>query len=351
MSRARTEHTRRLPLLLVLPVSAALLLLATVIGIGSGPIDLSPATVLAVAAHEFLGIGQGAPALETTVVLDLRMPRILFGALTGAALAVAGAALQSLFRNPLADPGIIGVSSGASTGAVGAIVLLPPMTGALVTWAVPAIAFVGGLLATGLIYLLARPSAGTGTARLLLVGIAVGAGFAALTGFFTFAADDDELESVVFWQMGSLGSITWQKLAVVVLPVLIGVGLLIILARRLDLLTLGERQAKHLGLDVNATRRSVIVLAALLTSVTVAFSGTIGFIGLVVPHIVRQLCGPAHRALLPVSAVVGALLIVVADTLSRVVAPPAEVPIGLFTSLLGAPFFLMLVLRSRAVQL
>ncbi|GAA1294517.1 MULTISPECIES: FecCD family ABC transporter permease [Brachybacterium] len=351
MKRALTERTRRVPLGAALPVVAVVLAIAIVVAIGSGPIELTPRTVLAVAGHEILGLGPGAGPLETTVVMDLRMPRVLFGALTGAALAVSGAALQSLFRNPLADPGIIGVSAGASTGAVGAIVMLPPITGALVAWVVPASAFVGGLLATALIYALARPSAGTGTARLLLVGIAVGAAFSAATGFFTFAADDDELESVVFWQMGSLGSISWLRLAIVTLPVLLGLGLLMSLARRLDLLTLGERQAKHLGLDVNSTRRLVIVITALLTGATVAFTGTIGFIGLVVPHIVRLLCGPGHRALLPVSAVLGALLIVVADTLSRVVAPPAEVPIGLFTALMGAPFFLALVMRSRAVQL
>ncbi|MGP5482673.1 FecCD family ABC transporter permease [Brachybacterium alimentarium] len=351
MKRALTERTRRVPLGAALPVVAVVLAIAIVVAIGSGPIELTPRTVLAVAGHEILGLGPGAGPLETTVVMGLRMPRVLFGALTGAALAVSGAALQSLFRNPLADPGIIGVSAGASTGAVGAIVMLPPITGALVAWVVPASAFVGGLLATALIYALARPSAGTGTARLLLVGIAVGAAFSAATGFFTFAADDDELESVVFWQMGSLGSISWLRLAIVTLPVLLGLGLLMSLARRLDLLTLGERQAKHLGLDVNSTRRLVIVITALLTGATVAFTGTIGFIGLVVPHIVRLLCGPGHRALLPVSAVLGALLIVVADTLSRVVAPPAEVPIGLFTALMGAPFFLALVMRSRAVQL
>lgn len=346
MSRVRTERLRRVPLALALPVALAALAVAVVLGIGLGPIELGPRTVLAVAGHEILGIGEGAPALETTVVMTLRMPRVL----SGAALAVSGAALQSLFRNPLADPGIIGVSAGASTGAVGAIVLLPPLATALTAWAVPAAAFAGGLLATGMIYLLARPSAGGGTSRLLLVGIAIGAGFAALTGFFTFAADDDELQSVVFWQMGSLGAITWLKLAIAVVPVTAGVGLLILLARRLDLLTLGERQAKHLGLDVERTRRTVIVTTALLTGASVAFAGTIGFIGLVVPHIVRLVCGPAHRSLLPVSAVIGALLIVVADTLSRIVAPPAEVPIGLFTALMGAPFFLMLVMRSRAVH-
>jgi iron complex transport system permease protein len=321
-----------------------------ILSTGIGPIGLQPSTVMGVVGHEILGIGSSGASLDTTVVMDLRLPRVLFGALCGAALAVSGAALQSLFRNPLADPGIIGVSGGASTGAVAAIVILPPLTGAAVAWVVPAAAFAGGILATALIYALARPGMGEGTARLLLVGIAIGSGFAAITGFLTFAADDDELQSVVFWQMGSLGSIDWTTIAIGTPVVLAGIALMIVLARRLDLLTLGDRQAHHLGLDVRRTRRLVIATTALLTGTAVAFSGTIGFIGLVVPHIVRQMCGPAHRGVLPMSAVTGAVIIVIADTLSRSIAPPAEVPIGLFTALLGAPFFLALVLRSRQVH-
>lgn len=353
MTRTRSATASanlRVPLAVGVPTGAALLVLAAVVSTGVGPIALAPSTVLDVALHRLLGIGQGGDPLETTVVMDLRMPRVLFGALSGAALAVSGAALQSLFRNPLADPGIIGVSGGASTGAVAAIVALPPLTGAAVSWVVPASAFAGGLIATMLIYALARPGAGEGTSRLLLVGIAIGAGFNAATGFFTFAADDDELQSVVFWQMGSLGSIDWAKVAIGAPVITAGIIVTMLLARRLDLLTLGDRQAQHLGLDVTATRRLVITTTALLTGASVAFAGTIGFIGLVVPHIVRLVFGPSHRAVVPMSALTGALLIVVADTLARSVAPPAEVPIGLFTALMGAPFFLMLILRSRAVR-
>lgn len=341
---------RRLPASIGLPVGLIVLVGAMIVSTGIGPIGLTPETVLGVAAHEVLGIGPAGASLDTTVVMDLRMPRVIFGALSGAALAVSGAALQSLFRNPLADPGIIGVSGGASTGAVAAIVLLPPLAGAALAWVVPAAAFAGGMLATLLIYALARPGMGEGTARLLLVGIAIGSGFAAATGFLTFAADDDELESVVFWQMGSLGSIDWMTIVIGTPVILAGIAVMIVLARRLDLLTLGDRQAHHLGLDVRRTRRLVIATTALLTGTSVAFTGTIGFIGLVIPHIVRQMCGPAHRTVVPMSAVVGALVIVVADAFSRTVAPPAEVPIGLFTALLGAPFFLMLVLRSKQVR-
>ncbi|WP_315502947.1 iron ABC transporter permease [Actinomyces radicidentis] len=350
MSRAGSA-ARRLRPAVVVPVLAVVLLAAVVVSIGTGPIALSPRTVLGVVAHEVLGLGQPGQPLDTTVVMSLRMPRVLFGALSGAALAVAGAALQSLFRNPLADPGVIGVSGGASAGAVAAIVLLPPLATAAVAWAVPAAAFVGGLLATALIYALARPSDDSGTARLLLVGIAVGSAFAAVTGLLTFAADDDELQSVVFWQMGSLGDVTWLKLAVGAPVIVAGAVALQVVSRRLDLMTLGDREARHLGVDVRATRRLIVVVTSVLIGASVAFAGTIGFIGLVVPHTARMMVGPAHRGLLPVSALTGALLLVVADTLARSVAPPAEVPIGLFTAMMGAPFFLALVLRSRQVRL
>ena len=235
-------------------------------------------------------------------------------------------------------------------GAVAAIVLLPPLSGIAVAWVVPAAAFLGGLLVTSVIYALARPRAGSGTARLLLVGIAIGSAAAAVTGFLTYAADDDELQTVVFWQMGSLGHLDWIKLAVAA-PVIIGCCIVLtLLARHLDLLSLGDRQARHLGLDVARTRKIVIAMTALLTGTSVAFTGTIGFIGLVVPHLARLLCGPPHRRVLPVSAVLGALLIVFADTLSRTIAPRDEVPIGLFTAALGAPFFLIVVLRTKEAQ-
>lgn len=235
-------------------------------------------------------------------------------------------------------------------GAVAAIVLLPSLSGIAVAWVVPAAAFLGGLLVTSVIYALARPRAGSGTARLLLVGIAIGSAAAAVTGFLTYAADDDELQTVVFWQMGSLGHLDWIKLAVAA-PVIIGCCIVLtLLARHLDLLSLGDRQARHLGLDVARTRKIVIAMTALLTGTSVAFTGTIGFIGLVVPHLARLLCGPSHRRVLPVSAVLGALLIVFADTLSRTIAPPDEVPIGLFTAALGAPFFLIVVLRTKEAQ-
>ncbi|MCW5114547.1 LOW QUALITY PROTEIN: iron chelate uptake ABC transporter, FeCT family, permease protein [Cutibacterium acnes P05] len=339
----------RVPLRVVIPIGVALLVVMMIVSVGTGPVGLGVGAIMRVIVHEVLGVGQPQPQLETTVVMTLRLPRVLFGVLVGAALAVSGASLQSLLRNPLAGPGIIGVSGGASMGAVAAIVLLPSLSGIAVAWVVPAAAFLGGLLVTSVIYALARPRAGSGTA-LLLVGIAIGSAAAAVTGFLTYAADDDELQTVVFWQMGSLGHLDWIKLAVAA-PVIIGCCIVLtLLARHLDLLSLGDRQARHLGLDVARTRKIVIAMTALLTGTSVAFTGTIGFIGLVVPHLARLLCGPPHRRVLPVSAVLGALLIVFADTLSRTIAPPDEVPIGLFTAALGAPFFLIVVLRTKEAQ-
>lgn len=350
MTPTRTGRLRRLPLSAGTVVGLALVVVIVVLAFGIGPIEIAPSRVVHVVLHELFGVGTAGTPLETTVVMNLRMPRVLFGALAGAALAVSGAALQGLFHNPLADPGIIGVSGGASAGAVAAIVLLPSVSAAAYGWLVPASAFAGGAIATTLIYLLARPSAYSGTARLLLVGVAIGAGFAALTGFLTYVADDEELQSIVFWQMGSLGSIDWMKLGLVAPPILLGLVVLTGMHRSLDLLTLGERDARHLGLDVVRTRATIIAVAALLTGAAVSFAGTIGFIGLVVPHIVRMAFGPAHRAVVPMSAIVGALLIVVADTAARTIAPPSEVPIGLFTAALGAPFFLWLVMRSKEVR-
>lgn len=250
---------------------------------------------------------------------------------------------RAYFNNPLADPGIIGVSGGASAGAVGVIVL----AGSSITWPLPLGAFLAGLAVTGLIYVLARPGRNTGTSRMLLVGIAVGSGCQALTGFFTFIADDAQLQTLTFWQMGSLSKVTWAQIAATVPIFVIGLAILLISTRALDVLTLGEREAQHLGLNVKRSRLVIIVATALLTGAAVAFAGAIGFVGLVVPHIVRIIVGPGHRGLLPISAIVGSILIVAADCASRVVAPPAEVPIGLFTAAVGAPFFLFLVVRMR----
>ncbi|WP_240519969.1 FecCD family ABC transporter permease [Brevibacterium aurantiacum] len=340
----RRHDVRRLPLLSCVLIGLVVLALLMTVSASVGPLRIPLGEVTRIVGAQ-LGLVDGSELgqRDVSVVWQLRVPRVLMGVQVGAALAISGAALQSLFNNPLADPGIIGVSGGASAGAVGVIVL----AGSSITWLLPLGAFLAGLAVTGLIYILARPGRNTGTSRMLLVGIAVGSGCQALTGFFTFIADDQQLQTLTFWQMGSLSKVTWAQFFATLPIFVIGLAILLVSARALDVLTLGEREAAHLGLNVKRSRLVIIVATALLTGAAVAFAGAIGFVGLVVPHIVRIIVGPGHRGLLPISAIVGAILIVAADCASRVVAPPAEVPIGLFTAAVGAPFFLFLVVRMR----
>ncbi|RLK55881.1 iron complex transport system permease protein [Stenotrophomonas rhizophila] len=329
----------------VLIWAAVGLLIAVIASFAVGPLRLPPMEVL-----QAIGVklGLADPASVSTrdlaVVWQLRIPRALLGAMVGAALAMAGASLQGLFGNPLADPGIVGVTQGAALGAVSAIVL---GAGAFGVWTLPLAAFAGAGGAITLTYLLARPGQGTGTATLLLVGIAIAAFCSAMIGFLTYIASESELQSLVFWQMGSLAQADWMDVVAVAPVFVLGTIALLRLATPLDMLALGERQAQHLGLDVKRTRLKLIAFSALLVGAAVAFAGSIGFVGLVVPHVVRLLVGPGHRWLLPVSAVAGALLIVVADTAARTLDPPSEIPLGLFSAALGAPFFLWLVMRQR----
>ncbi|WP_166927215.1 iron ABC transporter permease [Xanthomonas sp. 60] len=321
------------------------LVVAVMASFAVGPLRLPPLEVLQ-AVGVRLGLVDAAQVSprDMAVVWQLRIPRVLLGAMVGAALAMAGASLQGLFGNPLADPGIVGVSQGAALGAVAAIVLGAAAVGG---WVIPLAAFAGGGAAITATYLLARPGRGTGNATLLLVGIAMAAFCSALIGFFTYIASEAELQSLVFWQMGSLASADWQDVAAVAPLFAAGTFAVWRLATPLDMLALGERQAQHLGLDVPRTRRHLVMFSALLVGAAVAFAGAVSFVGLVVPHVARLLVGPGHRGLLPVSGVVGAVLIVVSDTLARTLDPPAEIPLGLFSAALGAPFFLWLVLQQR----
>lgn len=337
----RRARRGRMMLLLALAILSGAVLASFAVG----PLRLPPADVLrAIAVKAGLLDAAQASLRDVAVVWQLRIPRVLLGAMVGAALAMAGASLQGLFGNPLADPGIVGVSQGAALGAVAAIVLGAASAGG---WMVPLAAFAGGALAIGLTYLMARPGPATGNATLLLVGIAMAAFCSAAIGLFTYVASEAELQSLVFWQMGSLARASWNDVAAVAPLFVIGAVALHRLGTPLDMLALGERQAQHLGLDVARTRRRLVAFSALLVGAAVAFAGSIGFVGLVVPHVARLLVGPGHRWLLPVSGVLGALLIVIADTAARTLDPPAEIPLGLFSAALGAPFFLWLVLRQR----
>ena len=342
---SRSGSIRRPDGRLLFLIALALLAVAIVLSFGTGPLKVAPGQVLHAIATQLGLIETGdLSQRDLSTVWNLRVPRALLGALVGASLAMAGAALQGLFGNPLADPGIVGVSQGASLGAVAAIVSGVTVFGG---WTVPLAAFAGGALATALAYLLSAHARGGGTATLLLVGIAIGAGCSAAIGFFTYIASESQLQSLVFWQMGSLASADWNDLAAALPVFALGAIALQFLATPLDMLALGERQARHIGLNVRRTRLLLVAFSALLVGSAVAFAGTVGFVGLVVPHFVRMLAGPGHRWLLPLSGACGALLIVIADTAARTLDPPAEIPLGLFSAALGAPFFLWLVLRQR----
>lgn len=274
----------------------------------------------------------------------IRFPRIVLAIAVGAALATAGAVMQAIFGNPLAEPGVVGVSSGAALGASVAIVLGLSALGDI---GVAGLAFAGGLLATLLVYGVSRANGRTEVVTLLLTGIAVNAFGGAGLAFVLFAADAASREQIIFWQLGSLSGGLWREAAVVVVVAVIGTVVALLLSRRYDLLALGERNARHLGVDVERLRLGSIVLVALLTGAAVAFVGIISFVGLVVPHLMRMLLGPRHRGLIAASAVGGGALLLFADLLARVVVPGAELPIGLLTSLVGGPFFFFLLWRQR----
>ncbi|MBD8062450.1 FecCD family ABC transporter permease [Oceanitalea stevensii] len=278
---------------------------------------------------------------------QVRFPRIALAVVVGAALAVAGALMQGVFGNPLAEPAIIGVSPGAAVGASLAIVTGLDVLG---TWTVPLAAFVAALVTTLLVYSLSRSGGRTEAITLILTGVAVTAIASAVVAFNTFIASPTAREQIVFWQLGSLNGARWQAVGVVTPFVVVGIAVSLLLARRLDLLSLGDRSARHLGVNVERLRVVAIVVIALLVGAGVAFAGVIAFVGLVVPHLVRLVAGPGHRLLLPASALGGALLLTVADLVARTAVPFADLPLGMLTSVVGGPFFLWLMRRMRKTQ-
>ncbi|WP_111498121.1 FecCD family ABC transporter permease [Marinobacter bohaiensis] len=341
-----SDGIRRLPPALNYSGLVLVLLVAAVLALSSGayPISLDDLTRLAVGAM---------PGDQTAhlVLWDIRLPRLLLGLLTGAVLAVSGALLQGLFRNPLADPGLIGVSSGAAFGAVAVIVLGGSSLAGWIAfagrWALPLAAFIGGTVTTLLAWRIARRQGQTSVSLLLLAGIAINAIAGAGTGVLTFYADDSELRSLTFWTMGSLAHARWEDLWMAG-PWMIATLLIApALARPLDAFLMGEPVAGHLGYSTDWVKRGAILLAALGVGSAVAVTGLIGFVGLVVPHLLRQLFGAGHRLLLPACALGGAALLVLADCLARVIVAPSELPIGLMMALLGGPFFLTMLMRNR----
>ncbi|MFO8099602.1 MAG: iron ABC transporter permease [Salinibacter sp.] len=299
--------------------------------------------------HQTLGLGPETDPVVSRIVWRLRLPRALLACVVGGGLSILGVAMQTLVRNPLAEPYILGISSGASAGAsLFYLGFLPPLLSK--TLSMPLAAFLGGLASITVVYLVAREGRHVSVARLLLAGVAMSALMASITSFITYSSPEpDKLRAVLFWLLGSLNGTRWELLPIPLVTTAFGLGTLLILARPLDAMLVGEEPAQSLGMPVEAIKRGLIVLAALVTGTLVAVSGTIGFVGLIVPHAVRLVVGVPHRRLVPLSFVVGAIFLCGTDLAARTILPAQEVPVGVLTALCGVPFFLFL-LRRRAYR-
>ncbi|WP_046775903.1 FecCD family ABC transporter permease [Streptomyces yangpuensis] len=331
----------------VLAVLTAALAVSAIAGLALGPVRIAPGRVVDIV---IAGLSGNRPTgAFATIVWDVRMPRILLGAVVGAGLAVAGTVLQALVRNQLADPFLLGASSGASAGAVLVIVFGSAAAG--FGMGVPLAAFAGSLAALVAVYAMARRGGTMTTGRLILAGVAVQYILSALTSLvLVLAAHPDQLRSVLFWTLGGLGGARMDELALPTVALLVGGALLLTLARPLDLLLAGEEGAHTLGLDTGRFRAAVFVLTSLVIGVLVACSGAIGFVGLMVPHAARMVVGAGHRALLPVAALGGAVFLLLADLIARTAAAPEEIPVGVVTALVGGPFFLWMLRRAGRTE-
>ncbi|MFI1255218.1 FecCD family ABC transporter permease [Streptomyces netropsis] len=335
-----------MPYPLVLVVLGVLLLVSVTAGLTIGSVHVAPGEVWGIIAHR-MGATWPEPVwsrARETIVLDARAPRVLLGAVTGSGLAVVGTAMQALVRNPLADPYLLGVSSGASLGAVLVIVSGVTLFGTL---SLSVSAFAGALLALLLVYATARASGRITSVRLVLSGVAVAAVVTALTDLLLLTADrGNQAREVLAWTLGGLGGVRWGTLWLPAGALLVAVSLLLLQARSLNLLLAGEEAATTMGLDVARFRGRMFVLLSLVTGVLVAAAGPIGFVGLMLPHIVRLFVGGDHRRVLPTAALAGAVFLVWADIAARTVAAPQEIPVGVLTALCGGPFFLWLMRRD-----
>jgi iron complex transport system permease protein len=345
--KAATLHGdhRRWPAALVLSAGVLLLALSFVIGSARGAYAISPIQLWNVLL-DMLG-GSAQPTPEHLVFMNIRLPRLLLGVAAGAALGMSGALMQGLFRNPLADPGLIGVSSGAALAAGMAIVLgslwFPEMPRTLGSWTLVLMAFLGSLLVTVLVYALSQQDGATRVGIMLLAGIAINALAGAGLGYLTFLATDEQMRNIQFWLLGSLGGARWSAVALVFFTVLAALGAGLTLARPLNAIALGEAQAALLGVPVERVKRFAVLVTALAVGAVTATTGIIGFIGLVAPHCVRLVAGPDHRIVLPGSALLGAALVLAADSVARTMVKPAELPLGVLTAFVGVPFFLLLL--------
>lgn len=326
--------------LVVLAVAAVA---TVVLGVSYGAVVIPPSEVWGLIGDHLTGTATISDPVADQIVWELRLPRVLLALVVGAGLAVSGAVLQTLVRNPLADPYVLGSAEGASTGAVLVIVL---GSGAIGGLGVSSAAFIGAVVSLTLVFLLARGRRGYTATRLVLTGVAVGYLFSAATGIIQLTADPRELRSVVFWLLGSVAGAQWSDLGIPSLAVVVATLWLALSARTLNALSVGEESAATLGVDVRRLRIELMVVSSILVGTAVAVAGAIGFVGLLIPHAVRMLTGPDHRRVIPMCALAGAVFLGLVDLVARVVVAPSELPLGIFTAALGAPFFLWVMHRT-----
>jgi iron complex transport system permease protein len=322
---------------------ACILIALLVLTVGSVKVDFGTVWAILFSHLPFVHIQGDWSATTDMIITGIRLPRIVMAGLVGAALAVSGTTYQGLFRNPLADPYLIGVSQGAGLGAALGFVFAWSIFG---HYLIPIMAFIGALVAVSVVYLVARVGKALPVSTLILAGVAVGALFSSVTYYLTLAAPD-KTHSIFSWLMGGFSTINWNQVGLVLPYLAIGLAVIFIFARPLNVMQLDEEQAQQLGINVERTKLILLAASTLVTAAAVCFVGTIGFVGIIVPHAMRLIFGPDHRSLLPLSAIAGAILLILADTAARTLIPPEEIPVGVITAFLGAPFFVFLLRRKK----
>ena len=351
-SVSSVHRTSGIPIILLM-MSAGLTILL-ILSLSVGALSIPPLEVLKVFGYR-LGLVEGIDETMNLVLFDIRLPRLILTVLVGASLGLAGSVLQGLFRNPLVEPGIIGVSNGAALGAIFCIMFVgavaPGIASLLGNWMMPVAAFIGGLLATMFALRISQFAGKTQITYLILGGVAVTALSGAVIGLAIFYADDQQLRNYTFWTLGDLSIATWDKLAVLFPLILISTIALVQIAPSLNAIALGESEAFHSGVDVERVKFIAILFSALAVGTAVAYTGIIGFVGLVVPHVIRMSMSSDNRLVLPASAIGGAALLILADIFARTIVAPAELPIGVITAVIGTPFFIYLLISSKKKRL
>ncbi len=328
----------RLIVLILIVILGLSILLATAIG----PVQISPLTILTILINK-LSLVSTPQDTNEIIIFQIRLPRIILSLLVGSALAVSGVVMQGIFKNPMADPYIIGISSGAAFGASSTMVLGIAIFG---PYTVSFMAFLGAITTTFVVYNIARAGGKVPVETLLLSGIALASFLSALTGLITYISGE-ELHQIIFWLMGGLWNANWNKVMIAFPVISFGIVLVYLFARDLNVMLLGEEPAQHLGIETEFLKKIMLIIVSLITGVAVSVSGIIGFVGLIIPHIVRILVGPDHRILIPASALTGAVFLIWTDTLARTIITPTEIPVGIITALSGAPFFIYLLRRKK----